>query len=320
MSAERLSRLLFIVPYATHRDGVLVQELAEKLHVPPAQILADLELLCMVGQPPLTPDHLIDVYVEDDVVYVDLDQSLSRPLRLTQDEARALVLAAKLVGPLGGLRSELDAAVDRILEHLNPVDRAFAQELAERVITGDEPPGPMPGIQLRRAIDEHRIVQLEYYSASSDRQKRYRLKPLALLNHTGSDYLVALDADAADQEKLFRVDRMGRLQLTRVTFSPPTALDLERFRRESLYFGPEQAPVRVRFSAAVATQVRERFAPEKVQCRPDGGLDVQLQTASPTWIARWVLPFGEAAEVVAPAEQRRTLANFCAAAAAAYGA
>mgnify|MGYP001327835368 CR=1 FL=1 len=28
----------------------------------------DLDLLTMVGRPPLTPDHLIDIYVEDDVV------------------------------------------------------------------------------------------------------------------------------------------------------------------------------------------------------------------------------------------------------------
>ncbi len=105
---DRMGRLLFIVPYVAHRDGVPLQELAEKLQVTTAQIEADLDLLAMVGQPPLTPDHLIDLYVEDDIVYVDLDQSLSRPLQLTHEEASALVLSAKLVGDLGGLGQELE--------------------------------------------------------------------------------------------------------------------------------------------------------------------------------------------------------------------
>ena len=114
---DRLGRLLFIVPYVANRDGVPVGELAEMLGVKPAQIEADIGLLSMVGQPPLTPDHLIDLYIEDETVFVDLDQSLDRPLRLTHDEAQALAVGIQLVGPEGDTLREL---VERIMEHLNP--------------------------------------------------------------------------------------------------------------------------------------------------------------------------------------------------------
>lgn len=318
-SGERLARLLFIVPYVADRDGVPLAELAEKLGVTPRQIEHDLALLMMVGQPPLTPDHLIDLYVEDEIVYVELDQNLSRPLRLTHDEARALVLAAKLVGDLGGLGDELDAIVARIVEHLNPVDAEMVRQVSARIGLGqDAVLAPEPAATLRLAIDTAREVEIDYYSVSSDRQKTYRLQPLGLLSHTGVDYLVALDEDAGRREKLFRTDRMAAVSISTSHFEPPVDLDLERFRTPTLYFGAGDTTAEVRFAAAVAPVVRERFAAQLVETEPDGSVRVRLSTSSPAWLARWVLPCGTDAEIIAPPEQRRALGRLCREAADAY--
>lgn len=317
--ADRLGRLLFIVPYAARRDGVPLSELAAKLGVKPRQIEADLELLAMVGRPPLTPDHLIDVYVEDEVVYVDLDQRLSRPPRLTHEEARALVLGAKLVGRQGGLGERLESVVKRIVEHLNPVDAEILRSLSERVgLWQDAEAEQRRTPDMHRAIEQRREIEVDYYSASADRQKHYRLQPLALITHSGTEYLVALDVGADYQEKLFRLDRVGELHVTDVDFEPPQSLDLERFRRHRLYFGPQPADVEVYFSAAVAGRVRERFGEHDVVDTPDGGIRVQMGSASPGFIARWVLPFGTEAEVLSPPLVRAHLHELCARAADAY--
>ncbi len=319
--AERLGRLLFIVPYVASRDGVPLDELADKLGVRPAQIEADLDLLAMVGQPPLTPDHLIDLYVEDDIVYVDLDQSLSRPPQLTHEEARALVLGAKLVGHQGGLGEALERVLDKILARLNPVDQEAVRTLAERVSIW-QAEAAQGGVlaTLRTAVDEHLEVLLDYYSASSDQQKTYRLQPLALITHSGVTYLAALDIDAQLHEKLFRVDRMGAVQPTSTAFVPPPALDLEKFRTNRLYFGKDgELEAVVRFTAKVASQVVERFSPKDVTREADGGLLVRVSTSSTAWLARWVLPFGGEAEVLSPPEARAALARLCAEAARAYG-
>ncbi len=316
---ERLARLLFIVPYVVDRDGVPLDELADKLGVSPRQIEQDLDLLLLVGQPPLTPDHLIDLYVEDDVVYVELDQNLSRPLRLTHDEARALVIAAKLVGDLGGLGDELDAIVERILAQLNPVDAEMVRSLGGRIGLGqDEAPAGEPTAHLRQAIDAAQEVAIDYYSVSSDRQKTYRLQPLGLLSHTGIEYLLALDVEANLQEKLFRTDRMAAVEVLPTTFEPPADLDLERFRTQTLYFGANDTSAEVRFAPAVAAVVRERFADQVVVAAPDGSVTVRLSTSSPAWLARWVLPFGTDAEIIGPAEQRESLGRLCREAAEAY--
>jgi proteasome accessory factor C len=316
---DRLGRLLFIVPYVADRDGVAIAELAEKTGATRAQIRADLDLLSMVGQPPLTPDHLIDLYVEDDVVYVDLDQSLSRPLRLTHEEARALVLGAKLVGELGGVGRDLEGALARIVELLNPVDREILQSLSARVGIGHDTADRFEPVRdLRRAIESSVEVELDYYSVSSDRNKTYTLRPLALLAHTGAEYLVALDLEAQDQEKLFRLDRMSKVRVTERGFEPPADLDLERFRTQRLYSGDEREGPSVRFSPRVARQVRERFAESGLETELDGSIRVRLATSSPAWLARWVLPFGADAEVLGSERDREYLAQLCREAAAAY--
>ena len=319
--SDRLGRLLFIVPYVVHRDGVPLQELAQVLGVTPQQIQADLDLLSMVGQPPLTPDHLIDLYVEDEIVYVELDQNLTRPLRLTHEEARALVLGAKLVGDLGGWGQELERVLARIMEHLNPVDRQAVQALSQRVLVQGSQPDPQTAATacLRECIEARWVVSALYYSVSSDRQKRYALKPLALFTHGGMDYLVALDCGAEDHEKLFRLDRLGRVQATDLAFTPPEDFDLEKFRTPRLYFGADNLQARVRFAANLARQVRERFAAHDiVATHADGSLEVRLATSSAAWLARWVLSFGLDAEVLAPASYRGYLRSLCEAAMAAY--
>jgi len=292
---------------------VLLKELADKLEISTRQLESDLELLSLVGKPPLTPDHLIDLYVEEGVVYVELDQSLSRPLRLTHEEARALVLAAKLVGNLGGVGEQLENVLSRMTEVLNPVDKEIVQSLSMRIGLSQDASADWTNA-LRLAVDAHQEVEIDYYSASSDKQKTYLLQPLALLSHAGIEYLVALDTQADMHEKLFRLDRVGFVKHTGATFKPPVDFDLERFRTQRLYFGQEELTATVRFSSRVAPSICERFAREDVVQHEDGSVDVQVSTSSPAWLMRWVLPFGIEAEIIAPPSMREHVAAFCRAA------
>ena len=82
---ERLRRLLFLVPYVSKHPGVSVDALAQALGVGREELLKELDLLACVGRPPFNPDDYIDIYVDNDRVYVDLDQRLSAPPRLTVD-------------------------------------------------------------------------------------------------------------------------------------------------------------------------------------------------------------------------------------------
>lgn len=316
---DRIGRLLFIVPYVVQRSGVPVKELARLLGVRPAQIEADIGLLSMVGKPPLTPDHLIDLYIEDELVYVDLDQNLDRPLRLTHDEAQALVLGARLVSDLGGLGEALMGVVERIAQHLSAPEQEVVAALAQRISVGDSATSDFKPISiLRRAISNRRVIEMEYYSASSDRLKSYTLWPLTLISHSGVEYMVALDQGANGQEKLFRSDRIGGVQELPQCFAQEVEVDLEKFRKPEIYSGKQGIGTTVVLRAEVAREARERFPDKDITLNSDGSITVNLLTSSSAWLARWVLPFGLNAEVQGPAGHREVLGSLCQSAADAY--
>ena len=112
-TADRLPRLLALVPYLLARPGVLLTEAAGDFGVPELQLRRDLELLWMCGLPGHGPGDLIDLSFEGDSVTVTYDAGMSRPLRLTADEALALVVALRTLAEVPGL-SERDA-VERAL-------------------------------------------------------------------------------------------------------------------------------------------------------------------------------------------------------------
>ncbi len=113
-TSERMTRLLSLVPYLTARpEGVPLAEVARDFGVPERQLRRDLELLWMCGLPGYGPGDLIDLSFEGDRVRVTFSAGMVRPLRLTTDEAVALVVALRTLLELPGL-AEREAVVERL--------------------------------------------------------------------------------------------------------------------------------------------------------------------------------------------------------------
>jgi proteasome accessory factor C len=60
-SAERLSRMLSLVPWLTSHDGVTIDDAARHFDVSPEQLEKDLWLLIVCGLPGYGPDQLVDI-------------------------------------------------------------------------------------------------------------------------------------------------------------------------------------------------------------------------------------------------------------------
>jgi proteasome accessory factor C len=103
---DQVARLLTLVPFLHHRDGVRLEEAADLLGTTPEQVLRDLKVLFMCGLPGGLPDDLIDVDldaieseegspVRDGVIRVENADYLARPLRLSPTEATAIIVALR---------------------------------------------------------------------------------------------------------------------------------------------------------------------------------------------------------------------------------
>src|SRR6185295_2780516 len=155
---ERLRRLLLVVPYVSKNPGVSVDELARTLGTTREQLLKELDLLAMVGRPPFQPDDYIDIYVEDGRVYVDLDQRLAKPPRLTASEAVALAAAAEMLRPNEG--DALHTALRKLEKVLPETSRARYREMARQIDA--DPRGSEELVALHRAISQRLEVEFEY--------------------------------------------------------------------------------------------------------------------------------------------------------------
>jgi len=96
---ERINRILFILSYVSQNQGVTLEELARQVDMRPHQLTKELEFMLLIGKPPFSPDDYVDIYVEDGCVYIEFDQMLNRPMRLTRAEAVALLMSLQLLDP-----------------------------------------------------------------------------------------------------------------------------------------------------------------------------------------------------------------------------
>jgi len=295
---ERLRRLLFLVPYASRHPGITVRELAEALGLSEEELLVDLDLLTMVGRPPFQPDDYIDVYVENGRVYLDLDQRFSAPPRLTAAEAAALRAAADLVRPTAS--GALQGAIAKLEKVLPPEARQQYREMERKVDASTE--GPPELAPLAQAISQRREVGFEYFSHGRGSTELRTVRPLELFSHRGQWYLFAYCCTRHD-ERLFRLDRVRKLELSERTFQASSA---------SRAVVPEpvggRGEIRVRFGSGVAPYMRERFG-ERARPAADGSVEVSVSGDSQRWLTQWILSFGGDAEVIEPAWARDAVAR-----------
>ena len=119
-SQAQVRRLLSLVPYLRDHDGARMADVAEAFGISEATLRDDLNVLWMCGMPGLTPGDLIDIDMDavdgEGVIHLSNADYLTRPLRLSAEEAMALVLGLQTLHEIAG-PGEQDA-VERALKKL----------------------------------------------------------------------------------------------------------------------------------------------------------------------------------------------------------
>lgn len=308
----RLRRLLYLVPAVLRRPGVPVRELAQELSVDEATIREDVELLSMVGPPGGGPDEFLLLTIEDDYVYAELPQGLTRPMRLSAAEAFSLTLGLRALAG-SGVRPYEDA-VARLLTKVRAVlgeasPGLAALERESMIESGDDHSRLALLGDLHKAVRGKRPLSIVYHSATTGVTDARGVDPYALINHRGAWYLVGR-CHRNDDVRMYKVERISAV--TEVADAPafavPADFDIERFRRDQLFVPrPEHPTVRLRFDPPLAYEVRTRFESGQVVTCADGGLEVTMENPVSAWLVSWVLGFGPGVEVLEPAELRHAV-------------
>jgi proteasome accessory factor C len=307
-AAERLERLLAIVPWVVAQDGPTVAETCDRFGISERDLIADLNLLFMCGVYPYTPDALIEVDVDGGRVWVRFADWFRRPLRLTPPEGLALVAAARaLLGVPGEGTFDERGGLASAVSKLEMVLGAGGEEALEVEL------GTASGEVLRtfqRAVGEQRKVLVDYYSFGRDEVGERVVRPWRLFSSGGHWYLLAWCEKVADR-RLFRVDRARSAVMLDDRFEPPGDLGAV-----TVYEGRPEDPLVVLDLAPGAHWVVERYPNEGTMDLGDGKVRVRLRVSSTAWLERLLLRAGpdatiiSGAEGVLPAAARRLLGAY----------
>ena len=295
-SGPRLERLLALVPWVLAHPGTTIEELAQRFEVDASELEVDLELLPMCGLPPYTADRLIDLTVGDDGgVSIRLAEYFERPLRLSPAEGVALLAAGRALLAVPG--SDKAGPLASALEKL---ERVLGSGVAVDV-------GDTANLErLREAVDEGEQLEIDYYSYARDEMTTRVVDPTRLFHAFGEWYLAAF-CHRADDERLFRVDRIRKIT---PTGQHVAARADEGDDAMASVYTPAPGDLRVRLRLAPeAGWVAESFPTESVTPRARGRIDVVLAVSAPAFLERLLLALGPAAEVLDPPEARTMIAD-----------
>lgn len=309
---RRLPRLLALVPYLQARPGIRIADAAADFGITEDQLRRDLQLLWMCGLPGHGPGDLIDLSFEGETVSVIFDAGMSRPLRLSGEEALALSVALRTLAETPGITDG-----DAVQRALAKVESAAGGEVDDGTVTValDATAKLLP--VLNRALDEQRALRLRYFTAARDEFTDRVVDPLRLFESDGHVYLEAWCREA-EGVRVFRDDRIDDVVLLDEPARPPAGLQLRDIAEGVYQPASEHLLVVLQVSEAYAW-VADYYPPERVVELADGALQVSLRVSEPAWVRSLVLGSGGQVEVLSPGWLTEAVRTDAVRALAAYG-
>ena len=305
----RADRLLSLLLTLQTEGKVKARELAQRLEVSPRTIYRDLDALTAAGVP---------VYAEPGPTggVALLNNYKTQLTGLSRAELQTLFFGKPpaLLKDLG-LSNVFDAAQLKLLASLPAPSQGGARDAQQHLYVDTtgwaKQKDAVPHLPLLyEAVWQGRRVNLHY--ARSDKTVTRLVDPLGLVARGSTWYLVA----GVDGElRTYRVSRIERLELTGALSTRPAGFDLAAYWERSKETFKENLP---RYPATVRAQpeiVKRMRVPgrymqvvsEAQAADEDGWVRLELLFEVAWEACEYLLSFGPAVEVLAPAELRHSV-------------
>jgi len=293
-SAERLRRLLALVPYVATRRVVGLAETAATFGMTERELIDDLNLAWCVELRAPEPYCPIDLSYEDGEISISQAESIARPLRLAADEASALLVALRMLAEAGG---DGDAVV-RLIAKIEAAAGAAGAVSSQVAIQIDHPNARGMAATLNAALAAGKRVHLRHYNPGRDEATERDVDPMRLMVAEGRTYLEGW-CRRAEGVRLFRLDRVLSVDVLDVPAEVPETAEPVDVDEGLFRASPSDVLVELELTPA-ARWVAEDYPCESVTELTDGRLRIALRTPDTAWVRRLALRLGEDARVVSP--------------------
>lgn len=285
---ERLRRLLVMLPWLMERGEVPLAEVAQRFAIDPRDVVKDLELVALCGLPPFV-DEMIDVFVDEGVVYTGVPRVFTGQLRLSAPEAFALLAASRTAlevqgadpnGPLARALTRLSAALQQSDDDALVVDAAV----------------PAAVDPLRNAAADGAVTSITYRGAADDTPRRRSVVPRLVFADGPFWYVIADDLDLGE-ERTFRVDRIDAVEVT----ADRRPLRAVRSPIERGWFAAAELPA-VTIEVLTTRWSSVDYLPTTSVHVVGDHVHVTLVVTRDAWLDALLLRLGPDAKIIEPAE------------------
>jgi len=294
-SAERLRRLLALVPYVSARRVVGLAETAQTFGMTERELIDDLNLAWCVELRAPEPYCPIDLSYEDGEISISQAESIARPLRLAADEAIALLVALRMLAEAGGDGD----AVARLIAKIETAAGAAGAASAQVAVQIENPNARGLAATLNAALAAGKRVHLCHYNPGRDEETERDVDPMRLLVVEGRTYLEGW-CRRAEGVRLFRLDRVLAVDVLDVPAEVPDKAEPKDVDAGLFIASPSDVVVELELAPA-ARWLAEYYLCDSVAEMAEGWLRVTLRTPDTTWVRRRALQLGEDIRVLSPA-------------------
>ena len=308
---DRTARLLRVEHLLSqHPNGLTAKQVADRVGVNVRTAYRDLRAL---------EEELGLPVWEEGGKFGALPGAFLPPLNLTLSEAVTLYLSARLMARFSDRRD------DNVIRAFGSLAAVLPEPIAQHIYStvaaigersADERYGRVFDVLVRGWAEGKRVrIRYSHSDAQGQRQESERtLAPYFIEPHPAghSCYVLGLDSQSG-QLRTFKTERIQTATLTDEPFEIPEDFDGQKRLRDS-WIVTDEEPVEVRLlfhNALAAERAREsrwHTSQQEVQ-REDGKLELRFRIAGLLEILSWVLGWGDAVEVLQPAELRAQVAS-----------
>lgn len=296
---NRIDRLTAILLKLQTQRIVRGKEIAERFGISLRTVYRDIRALENAGVP---------IGSEVGLGYFLAEGFHLPPIMFTTDEANSLLLGSKLIEKFSDISVNryFAGAMDKIKLVLDTKASEHLNALSSYIEVLKTAPGSRNGFpndilaEIQAVLGRNRVIRIEYTSGYKEETTQRMIEPLGLCFYAAAWHLLAYCRLRSDYRD-FRVDRIHSITATQSNFDTARHGDLKDLI-ERMVYSTDVKPACVRFEPAAARFARDQkyyfgFVEQK---ELDGQIEMHFLTASYEGIARWLLSFVDAVEVISP--------------------
>jgi predicted DNA-binding transcriptional regulator YafY len=154
-----------------------------------------------------------------------------------------------------------------------------------------------------KAIREKHVCVVAYESFSSGAIRTYQIHPLTIFEHNGGLYVFVFQP-YYEKVIILALERIQTIQISDEHFDIPEGYDAEKRLSDpfGIVLSEEPFIARIQFDEDQARYIQERDWPEgtEIEELEDGSIILKIETAGGYELKKWLLGFGQSAELLEP--------------------